>query len=49
VDDDLDPVEADVEQLVGFEDLQALVHQGGRIDRDLGPIDQVGWPAPPPR
>ena len=33
--DDLDPVVGDAEQLVGLDDLQALVHQRARIDGDL--------------
>src|SRR5690606_6469582 len=36
VHDDLDAVEPDAEQLVGLDHLQALVHQGGGIDGDLG-------------
>ena len=34
VDDDLDPVERDVEEQVRLDDLQALVDQGGGVDRD---------------
>ena len=35
MDDDFDPVFGDVEEVMGLDDLQALVHQGRRIDRDL--------------
>ena len=34
VDHHVDAVEADVEQQVGLDDFQALVDQGGRVDRD---------------
>ncbi len=37
VDDDVDAVVADAEQVVGLDQLQALVHQGGRVDRDPAP------------
>jgi hypothetical protein len=32
-----DPLVGQSEQIVGLDDLQSLVHQGGGIDRDLGP------------
>ena len=34
VDDDVDPPVVDGEQVVGLDQLQALVHQGRRVDRD---------------
>jgi hypothetical protein len=37
VHDDVDPLEGDAEQPVGLQDLEPLVHEGGRVDRDLRP------------
>ena len=38
----------DREQMIGLDQLQALVHQGGRVDRDLAPHRPVGVAAAPP-
>src|SRR5438270_2936586 len=37
MDDDADGFQRDPEQVMGLDHLQALVHQGRRVDRDLGP------------
>ena len=42
MDQDLDPVLAEAEQVVGLDQLEALVHHGRRIDRDLGAHVPVG-------
>ena len=34
VDDDVDALVADAEEVVGLDQLEALVHQGRRVDRD---------------
>lgn len=39
VDDDLDAVEVDAEEQMGLDDLEPLVDEGGRVDRDHRPID----------
>ena len=33
----VDPIEPDPVELIGLDDLEALVHQRGRVDGDLGP------------
>ena len=42
VNDDLDVVVVQAKEVVGLDHLQALVHQGGGIDRDLAPHAPVG-------
>jgi hypothetical protein len=36
MDDDLHLIGREIEQPARLDDLQALVHEGGRVDRDLG-------------
>ena len=42
MDDHLDFLVGHVEEPVGLDDLEALVHQGGGVDCNLVPIRQVG-------
>ncbi len=37
MDQDLDPLRGDLEEPVGLDDLQSLIHHGGGIHGDLGP------------
>jgi hypothetical protein len=43
VHDDVHAVDLDAEERRRLEHFETLVHQCRRIDRDLGPIDHVGW------